>query len=240
MSALDEGRLDGCIALVTGASRGIGAAIARRYAAEGAHVVLCARTVGALEEIDDAIRAEGGAATLAPLDLIDSDAIDNLGATLYQRFGRLDILVGNAGLLGGLSPVGHIEPQVWDAGIRINLSANYRLIRSFDPLLRQSQAGRAIFVTSGAAPGRAFWGLYAAGKAGLEALVRSYAEEMENTSVRVNIVDPGAVRTGMRAEAFPGEDPETLPAPDAITEVFVELGAPDCQRTGERVRATAS
>jgi NAD(P)-dependent dehydrogenase (short-subunit alcohol dehydrogenase family) len=234
-----SGRLQGRVALVTGASRGIGMAVARRFAAEGARLVLVARTVGGLEELDDAIRQDGGErATLVPLDLREFDAIDRLGASLYERHGRLDVLVGNAGVLGTLSPVGHIEPGTWAEVMDINLTANWRLIRSLDPLLRQSDAGRAIFVTSGAAAApHAYWGAYAVSKAALEMLVRTYAAEIAKTRVRANLLDPGALRTAMRASAFPGEDPMSLPAPEAVTEAFVELAEPRCQRNGEVVRA---
>jgi NAD(P)-dependent dehydrogenase (short-subunit alcohol dehydrogenase family) len=234
-----SGRLAGRIALITGASRGIGAAVARRFAAEGARLILVARTVGGLEELDDQIREGGGqGATLVPLDLREFDAIDRLGASLYERFGRLDVLVGNAGVLGTLSPVGHIEPPDWAEVMDINLTANWRLIRSLDPLLRRSQAGRAIFVTSGAAAAaNAYWGAYAVSKAALEMLVRTYAAELAKTGVRANLIDPGSLRTAMRAKAFPGEDPKTLPAPEAITETFVELAEADCTKNGEVVRA---
>ena len=233
------GRLAGRIAVITGASRGIGAAVARRFAAEGARLVLIARTVGGLEELDDQIREAGGpGATLVPLDLRESDAIDRLGASLYERFGHLDILVGNAAVLGTLSPLGHIEPAAWAEVMDINLTANWRLIRSLDPLLRRSQAGRAIFVSSGAAAApHAYWGAYAASKAGLEMLVKTYAAELAKTEVRANLIDPGAVRTAMRAKAFPGEDPQSLPAPEEITERFVELAEARCARNGEVVRA---
>ena len=233
------GRLAGRIAVITGASRGIGAAVARRFAAEGARLVLIARTVGGLEELDDQIREAGGpGATLVPLDLRESDAIDSLGASLYERFGHLDILVGNAAVLGTLSPLGHIEPAAWAEVMDINLTANWRLIRSLDPLLRRSQAGRAIFVSSGAAAApHAYWGAYAASKAGLEMLVKTYAAELAKTEVRANLIDPGAVRTAMRAKAFPGEDPQSLPAPEEITERFVELAEARCARNGEVVRA---
>ncbi|MEE8499619.1 MAG: SDR family NAD(P)-dependent oxidoreductase [Kiloniellales bacterium] len=234
-----SGRLEGRVALVTGASRGIGMAVARRFAAEGARLVLVARTVGGLEELDDAIRQDGGqGATLVPLDLREFDAIDRLGASLYERHGRLDVLVGNAGVLGTLSPLGHIGPNDWAEVMDINLTANWRLIRSLDPLLRQSDAGRAIFVTSGAAAApHAYWGAYAVSKAALEMLVTTYAAEIAKTPVRANLLDPGAVRTAMRASAFPGEDPETLPAPEAITDTFVALAEPGCTRNGEVVRA---
>ncbi len=235
----DRGRLAGRIALVTGASRGIGAAVARRFAAEGARLVLVARTVGGLEELDDRIREGGGErATLVPLDLREFDAIDRLGASLYERFGHLDVLVGNAAVLGTLSPLGHIEPAGWAEVMDINLTANWRLIRSLDPLLRRSQAGRAIFVTSGAATApHAYWGAYAVSKAALEMLVKTYAAELSKTKVRANLIDPGATRTAMRAKAFPGEDPQSLPAPDAITETFVELAEATSTRNGEVVRA---
>ncbi|HEY7609969.1 MAG TPA: SDR family NAD(P)-dependent oxidoreductase [Alphaproteobacteria bacterium] len=238
MSSGAKGRLQGRIALVTGASRGIGAAVAKRYGAEGAHVILVARTVGGLEESDDAIRAAGGSATLVPLDLTESVKIDELGARLYERFGKLDVLVGNAGMLGALTPLTHLDPPVWDEVMAVNLTANWRLLRSMDPLLRRSDAGRAIFVTSGAARGIfPFWGAYAVSKAALEMLVRTYAAEVSEFGVRANIVDPGVVRTAMRAAAFPGEDPLKLPAPEAITEAFVTLAEPSCRQNGQIVRA---
>jgi NAD(P)-dependent dehydrogenase (short-subunit alcohol dehydrogenase family) len=200
-------RLDGRLALITGASRGIGAALARRFAAEGAHVILVARTVGALEELDDEIRAGGGAATLVPLDLREFDKIDQMGAALYQRFGKLDVLVGNAGVLGLLSPMGHIAPKTWVEVIDTNLTANWRLIRSLDPLLRLSEAGRVIFTTCAAArETRPYWGAYAASKAALETMAKIYAGEVARTAIRVNLVDPGIVHTKLRAQGFPGED----------------------------------
>jgi NAD(P)-dependent dehydrogenase (short-subunit alcohol dehydrogenase family) len=231
-------RLQGRVALVTGASRGIGAAVARRYAAEGAHVILVARTVGGLEETDDAIRAAGGAATLVPLDLAEGAKIDELGGVLHQRFGKLDILVGNAGTLGVLTPLTHMDPPVWEKVIGLNLTANWRLLRSMDPLLRRSDAGRAIFVTSGAARGATpFWGAYSVSKAALEMLVRTYAAEVASFGVKANLVDPGVVRTAMRAQAFPGEDPLSLPAPEAITETFVSLAETSCRQNGQCVPA---
>jgi NAD(P)-dependent dehydrogenase (short-subunit alcohol dehydrogenase family) len=234
-----EGRLAGRLALVTGASRGIGAAVAKRFAAEGAHCILLARTVGGLEEIDDAIRTAGHpAATLVPLDLRDFDKIDLLGASLYERFGRLDVLVGNAGVLGVLSPTGHVSPKTWQETLDINLTANWRLIRSLDPLLRQSEAGRAIFVTSNAASGiHPYWGPYAATKAALEMMVKTYAAEVTKTKLKVNLLDPGIVRSKLRAEAFPGENPETLPPPDSVTDTFVDLAEAACTRDGEVVKA---
>ncbi len=232
------GRLQGRISVVTGASRGLGAAIAKRFAGEGSHVVLVARTVGGLEEVDDAIRAAGGAATLVPLDLTEFDRIDEMGAALARRFGRIDVLVGNAGILGTLSPMGHIETQVWDRVIAVNLTANWRLIRSFDPLLRASDSGRAIFVTSGAAGGaHPYWGAYAVSKAALEAMVKTWAGEVTKTPVKVNLVDPGALRTSMRAEAYPGEDPETVRQAGEVTDTFVELAEAASTRHGEIVRA---
>lgn len=231
-------RLEGRIALITGASRGIGAAVAKRFAAEGAHLILTARTVGGLEEVDDAVRAAGGKATLVPADLLAMDQIDQMGAAVHQRFGRLDILVGNAATLGILSPVAHVKPDVWEEAFALNVTVNYRLIRSFDPLLRLSDAGRAIFVSSGAArSAKPYWGPYSASKAALESLVRTYAGEIASTSVCANILSPGAVRTSMRAQAFPGEDPQRLASPDSITDAFVELASADCIRNGERISA---
>jgi NAD(P)-dependent dehydrogenase (short-subunit alcohol dehydrogenase family) len=218
------GRLAGRVALITGASRGIGAAVAVRYAQEGAHVVLVARTVGGLEEVDDQVRAAGGTATLVPLDLRQFDAIDNLGPALYERFGKLDVLVGNAAMLGALSPLGHIAPSLWNEVFALNVTANWRLIRIFDPLLQRSDAGRAIFVTSGVTQSLpAYWGAYAASKAALEALVRTYAAEVASTPVRANLVNPGPTRTGLRALAFPGEDPAHVPPPSHIGEAMVRL-----------------
>ncbi|MFB3134310.1 MAG: SDR family NAD(P)-dependent oxidoreductase [Rhodospirillales bacterium] len=228
--------LEGRIALVTGASRGIGAAVARRFAGEGAHLILAARTQGALEELDDEVRAMGGSVTLVPGDLTDFDTIDRMGAAVFERFKRLDILVGNAGALGTLSPLGHIDVKTWDQVMAINLTVNWRLIRSFDSLLRLSDAGRAIFVTSGVGA-RSYWGAYAVSKAALETLVRVYAAEVAKTNVRVNLLDPGVIRTAMRARAFPGEDPMTLEPPESITDLFVELARPACTRNGERIQA---
>jgi NAD(P)-dependent dehydrogenase (short-subunit alcohol dehydrogenase family) len=221
------------LALVTGASRGIGRALALALAQHGAHVVVVARTIGALEELDDEIRKDGGKATLLQLDLSKGDKIDQLGPTLFQRWGKLDIFVGNAGVLGPLSPLHHVTEDAWNQVIDINLSANWRLIRTLDPLLKRSDAGRAVFLTSGAATGKyAYWGPYGVSKAGLEALVKTYAHELEDTSVRVNLVNPGPVRTGMRAKAFPGEDPDTLPPPDALVPLFLELVSPECDFSG--------
>lgn len=229
-------RLAGRVALVTGASRGLGAAVAERLAAEGAHVVLTARTVGGLEEVDDAIRGGGGGATLAPLDLTDHEGIDRLGAAIYERFGRLDILVGNAAMLGTISPTGHIDPKIWERVLSVNLTANWRLIRIFDPLLRRSEAGRAIFVTCAPARGAApYWGAYAASKAALETLIRNYAGEVTKTALRVNLIDPGPLRTKLRAAAFPLEDPAALRLPEDAAPAFIDLAAAGCARHGELV-----
>jgi len=217
-------RLTDRLALITGATRGIGRAVALAYAREGAHLILVGRTAGALEEVDDEVRELGRPATLLTLNLNDHDRIDALGPTIFQRWGKLDVLVGNAGVLGPLSPLGHVTAEAWKEVVDLNLNTNWRLIRTLDPLLRRSQAGRAIFVTSGAALNRrAYWGPYSVSKAALEALVQTYAAEIVNTDVRANLINPGPVRTAMRAKAFPGEDPATLPWPEDITERFVEL-----------------
>lgn len=226
------------MALITGASRGIGAAVARRFAAEGAHVVLVARTVGGLEELDDSIRAAGGSATLVPMDLRDYDAIDRLGAALFERYQRLDILVGNAGLLGTLTPIAQVKPAEWAEVLDVNVTANWRLIRSMDPLLRAADAGRAMFVTSTVGHAvRAYWASYAVSKAALEMMIGVYAAEVQKTNLRVNLINPGSVRTRMRAQAYPGEDPLTLKTPEEVTEAFVELAEPACARHGETVDA---
>jgi len=232
-----SGRLAGRVALITGASRGIGAAVARRFAAEGARLILLGRTTGGLEETDDAVRAAGGEAALAPFDLADYDAIDRLGGVIFERHRRLDILVANAGMLGTLTPVAHIKPAEWDKVMAVNLTANWRLIRSLDPLLRASPAGRAIFVTSAAArEPRAYWGDYAVSKAALDMLAGIYAAEVAQSTLRVNLIDPGRVRTAMRAKAYPGEAPESVPAPDEITDAFVDLASEACTRHGELVQ----
>jgi NAD(P)-dependent dehydrogenase (short-subunit alcohol dehydrogenase family) len=226
------------IALVTGASRGIGRAAAVALAASGFHVVLSARTTGALEEVDDEIRAAGGSASILQLDLTQSGNLDALGPTLYERWQKLDALVAAGGILGRLSPLAHLPDEEWDTVMRINLTANWRLIRSLDPLLRRAEAGRAVFVTSRAARNiRAYWGAYAVSKAGLEALVKTYAAETAATAVKVNLLDPGPTRTRMRAQAYPGEDASALKTPDALASYFIELTSPACTRSGEIIIA---
>lgn len=238
---MTEKALEGRIALITGASRGIGAAVAKRYAAEGAQVVLVARTVGALEEVDDAIRAAGGhPATLVPTDLKQAAMLDQLGSILHERFGQLDILVGNAATLGALTPLTHADPKMWDEVMQVNLTANWRLLRAMHPLLARSEAGRALFVTSGAArTAFPYWGAYAASKAGLEMLVRTYAAENAKTPIRANLVDPGVVDTAMRREAFPGERPGQNPSPESITDIFVTLASAFFEETGKLYHAEA-
>ncbi len=226
-------RLSGRLALVTGATRGIGRAVALAYAREGAHLILVGRTTGALEELDDEIRQLGGNATLLTLDLKNLDKIDALGPTVYQRWQKLDIVVGNAGILGPLSPLGHVTAEAWDEVLQINLTANWRLIRTLDPLLRRSDAGRAIFVSSGAAVGRpADWGPYSVSKAALEALVVTYAHEVASTPVRANLINPGPTRTRMRAKAFPGENPSSVKTPESVTPTFIKLAEPSCTDNG--------
>jgi NAD(P)-dependent dehydrogenase (short-subunit alcohol dehydrogenase family) len=225
--------LSGRIALVTGASRGIGYHLAKQVAAAGAHVIAVARTVGGLEELDDEIRAAGGEATLVPLDLADMAGIDRLGGAIFERWGRLDIMVANAGILGVISPIGHIEAKTFEKVMTINLTATWRLIRSMEPLLRKSDAGRAILLTSGVVhSARAFWSAYAASKAAVETLARCWAEETKNTPLRVNSVNPGGTRTAMRAQAMPGEDPETLPHPAEVAARILQLASPTLTETG--------
>jgi NAD(P)-dependent dehydrogenase (short-subunit alcohol dehydrogenase family) len=228
--------LAGRLALVTGASRGIGRALSLELARAGAHVIALARTQGALEELDDAIRGVGGEATLVPCDLKDYEALDRLGAALYERWGKLDIFIGNAGLLGPLSPLGHVDPPKWDDVMAVNVTANWRLLRSLDLLLRKSDAGRVLFLTSGVAHRaefRPYWGPYAISKAALEALARTYAAETATTSkVKVMLVNPGPLRTRMRAAAMPGEDPLTLKTPEDLAPRLLPLCAPDWSDTG--------
>ena len=229
----DNTELTGKVVLVTGASRGIGYAAAVEAARRGAHVIAVARTVGGLEELDDAIQEVGGSSTLVPLDLRDGDAIDRLGAAIFERWGHLDGLVANAGILGTLSPVPHLKPDEFDKVLALNVTANFRLLRSLDLLLRQSAAGRAVFVSSSSArSARPFWGLYAASKAALDAMVKSYAGEMSTTNVKTNVFYPGAVRTAMRAKAMPGEDPAMLPSPSEIAPKLVDLLSPELTENG--------
>jgi NAD(P)-dependent dehydrogenase (short-subunit alcohol dehydrogenase family) len=229
-------RLKDRIALMTGASRGIGRAVAEAFAREGAHVLLLARTRKSLEEVDDAIKAKGGTATLIPLNLAHGPKIDALGPALYERFGRLDVLVGNAAILGRLSPLPHVPSEHWDQVMNVNVTANWRLIRTLDPLLRRSDAGRVIFVTSGVArTGRAYWAPYSVSKAALECLAKTYANETSDSPIKVNIVDPAATSTRMRAEAYPGEDQTALRRPEDIAEAFVPLAMPDWMETGQIV-----
>ena len=222
------------VTLVTGASRGIGYASALALARAGSHVIAIARTQGGLEDLDDAITSLGGACTLVPMDLKNFDGIDQLGAVIHDRWGRLDGLFANAGVLGDITPAPHIEPKVFDEVFAVNVTANYRLIRSLDPLLRKSPSGRALFVTSGVAVSRrAYWGAYAASKAAVEALAQCYAKEVEVTDLKVNLLNPGATRTAMRAKAMPGENPETLPDPADIATLVVEMLSPGYQPSGE-------
>lgn len=231
----EEQLLKGRIALVTGASRGIGRETAKAFAKAGAHVIALARTVGGLEELDDEIKALGGSATLVPLDLTDFDALDRLGLSIHERWGKLDILVGNGAILGTIGPLNHIDPKVFEHVMAVNVIANYRLIRSMDPLLRVSDAGRAIFLSSSAGSNAfAYWGLYGASKAALDLMCRDWAEEIRNiTQIKVMLVNPGRTRTKMRAEAAPGEDPLSLPTPDAITPYLIRMASADWQETGK-------
>ena len=225
--------LAGKVILVTGASRGIGYAAALEAARRGAHVVAVARTVGGLEELDDEIQDLGSSTTLVPLDLRDGDAIDRLGAAIFERWGALDGLIANAGQLGVLSPLPHVKPEDFDKVMAVNVTANYRLLRSTDLLLRQSAAGRAVFVSSSSAKSaRPFWGLYAASKAAVDAMVKSYAGEVAQSKVKVNVFYPGAVRTAMRAKAMPGENPDTLPRPSDIAPLLVDLVSPSLKENG--------
>jgi len=222
------------IALVTGASRGLGYAAALALARAGAHVVAVARTVGGLEELDDAIRTADGSATLTPLDLRDYNGLYRLASALNERYGRLDVLIGNAGIAGVPSPLDHIEPKAWDEAMAINVTANWHLIRAMDQLLKRSAAGRAVFVTSGiVALARAYWAPYSVSKAALDVLARTYAAETSSTAVRVNLFSPGPTRTRMRALAYPGEDPMTLPAPEEVAAKILDLCLPSFTETGK-------
>lgn len=226
--------LNGRIACVTGASRGIGRATAVELARAGAHVIALARTQGGLEDLDDEIRSHGGTATLVPLDLKDGDGLDRLGLSIHERWGRLDILVANGAILGPLSPLGHVTPKDWDHVMAINVTANWRLVRSLDPLLRTSDAGRAVFVTSGASwKCRPYWGPYAITKAALNALARTYAAETEGSAIRVTLFNPGPIRTVMRAMAMPGEDPQSLEPPEGPARAILPLCSPSHTTTGQ-------
>jgi len=225
---------EGRIALVTGASRGIGYQVAKKLGARGAHVIALARTVGGLEDLDDEIKAAGGQTTLVPVDLTDFDALDRLGAAIFERWKQLDILIGNAGMLGVLSPIGHISPKDFEKVMAVNVTANWRLIRSLDPLLRQSDAGRALFLTSVQAQTcTAFWGLQSISKAAVEAMARTWAQESLKTAMKINLADPGPTRTGLRAKAMPGEIPENLTGPDVVADDLLELVKPDVLETGK-------
>ncbi|SSC68149.1 SDR family NAD(P)-dependent oxidoreductase [Ciceribacter selenitireducens] len=226
--------LKGRIALVTGASRGIGYYTALELAKAGAHVIACARTVGGLEELDDAIKAVGGSATLVPFDLADMNAIDALGASINERWGKLDILVANAGILGVISPIGHIEAKVFEKVMTINVTATWRLIRSLEPLLVKSDQGRALILSSAAAHKcRPFWGVYSASKAAVEALARTWAGETQRLPLRIVSIDPGPTRTAMRAQAMPGEDPSTVPHPSEVAARLLPLCGPELTETGK-------
>ena len=225
--------LSGRVALVTGASRGIGYHVAQQLGAAGAHVIAVARTTGGLEELDDDIRKAGGSATLVPLDLADMDGIDRLGGAIHERWGKLDILVANAAMLGIISPLGHIEAKVFDKVMALNVTATWRVMRSVEPLLRASDAGRAVVLSSAAAHScRPFWGPYSASKAAVEALARTWAAELASTPVRINVVDPGVSRTAMRAQAMPGENPLTLPTPAETAAGILPLLSPQLNESG--------
>ncbi len=228
--------LKGHVILVTGASRGIGYASAVRLAKAGAHIIAIARTQGGLEDLDDAVKAAGSEATLVPMDLKTPDGLDQLAAIIHERWGRLDGLFANAGLLGDIMPAQQIEPKTFDGVFAVNMTANYRLIRALDPLLRAAPAGRALFMTSGVAQThRAYWSAYAASKAALEAYVSCWAKEIDVTSVKANLLNPGAVRTAMRAKAMPGEDPKNLPEPSDVAELVFEMLSPSYALNDQRV-----
>ena len=230
--------LAGRLILVTGASRGIGRAVALACAEAGAELIITARTTGALEELDDAIKERGGQATLVEMDVTDLPAIPRLAGAIAQRWGRLDGFVANAGQLGQMAPMAHSDPEIFERTLQVNLTSVWHQLRAFDPLLRAAPAGRAVLVTSGAALGaRPYWGAYAVSKAGLESMGRAWAAESEQTNLRINLLDPGAVATGMRAAAYPGEDPASLPGPQEIAPAFLRLLSPDCPHHGERLHA---
>ncbi len=223
-------------ALVTGASRGIGHSTAKALAAAGAHVIALARTTGALEELDDEIQQAGGSATLIPVDVTNAEAIDQLAPALLQRFGKLDIFVANAGVLNDLCPVPDIDRKIWDGVLATNLTANWHLTKVLDPLLRQSDAGRVVYVSTGTTESfKPFWGAYTVSKAGLEALAHTYANEIESSAIRANVLNPGPTRTSMRKVAMPGEDPMTLPHPDEVAELILEMCSPEYQENGVKI-----
>ena len=233
---IKEHDLTGRFALVTGASRGIGRSTAIALAKAGAHVIAMARTTGALEELDDEIKSSGGIATLIPVDISNSEAIDQLAPALSQRFGKLDIFVANAGALNDLTPITDVDRKIWDGLLSINLTANWHLTKVLDPLLRQSDAGRVVYVSTGTTETfKPFWGAYTVSKAGLEALAKTYANEIATSSIRANILNPGATRTSMRAKAMPGEDPESLPHPDEVAELIVKMCSPAFEQNGARI-----
>ncbi|UOM33867.1 SDR family NAD(P)-dependent oxidoreductase [Acuticoccus sp. I52.16.1] len=229
----DPGRLDGTLAVVTGATRGIGEAVAVDLAARGCHVIAVGRKVEALEALDDRIRGVNGMATLVPIELTDGPGVDRLGASIHERWGKLDIFVGNAGLLGRIAPLAHVPAKVWQETFDVNVSANWRLIRTLDPVLRAATAARCVFLTSGAATKlRPNWGPYSISKAALNALVATYAAEVANTPIRANLFSPGPIRTLMRAAAVPGEDPMTLPTPEDVAPYIAAMCAPSFTRNG--------
>lgn len=237
MTDISSINLTGRVALVTGASRGIGRAVAIAYAKAGAHVILSSRTTGALEEVDDEIQKAGGKATIMPLNLLDLEKIDVMGPAIAEKFGRLDIAVGNAAMLGSLTPLAHVDAKEWSRVMDLNVNANFRLIRTLDPLLRASDAGRMILVSSSLAKmPRAYWSAYAVSKAALESLGQVYAAETVTTNLRVNMIDPGATRTAMRAKAYPGEDPSKPKAPEECVPLFLELVSPQCTAHGKIFR----
>ncbi|TYC63361.1 SDR family NAD(P)-dependent oxidoreductase [Rhodobacterales bacterium] len=228
-----EKNFEGRVAVVTGASRGIGYQLAKQLGERGAHVIAIARTVGGLEDLDDEIKAAGGQTTLVPLDLADFDALDRLGAAIYDRWKKLDIFVGNAAMLGVLSPIGHISPKDFEKVMAVNVTANWRLIRSLDPLLRQAEAARSLLLTSmHAHTATAFWGLQSISKAAVEAMAKTWANESLQTSMKINLADPGPTRTALRAKAMPGEDPEKLPSPALVAGDLIKLVGTDVTQTG--------